>query len=143
MHYIEIENVLAENFLKQGIRRLICRTDKITFHCAIQTQKNGPRYIVIGAKLLKTLGLRLGQKLKAQLSADTSEYKFEMPQELKEVLATDPTADKLFHSLTEGNQRSLMALVLQVKSSQKRIERALKISENLKRGHTTVKNALR
>ena len=41
------------------------------------------------------------------------------PEELKEVLDTDPEADSIFNGLTEGNHRSLIYLVTQVKSSDK------------------------
>jgi uncharacterized protein YdeI (YjbR/CyaY-like superfamily) len=54
-----------------------------------------------------------------------------------EVLASDPEADRVFHSLTEGNQRGLMYLVTQVKSSDKRIDRALKIADKIKQGITS------
>jgi uncharacterized protein YdeI (YjbR/CyaY-like superfamily) len=59
-----------------------------------------------------------------------------MPEELKVVLEMDVEADKLFHKLTEGNQRGLMYLVTLVKSSDKRIERALLIAEKIKVGIT-------
>ncbi len=59
-----------------------------------------------------------------------------MPEELEEVLNIDLDAHTKFHSLTAGNQRSLIYLVTQVKSSEKRIERALKIAEKIKNGVT-------
>jgi uncharacterized protein YdeI (YjbR/CyaY-like superfamily) len=62
---------------------------------------------------------------------------------LSEVLDTDPKANEVFHSLTEGNQRGLMYLVTQVKSSEKRIERALKIAEKIKAGITSPRNILK
>lgn len=60
-----------------------------------------------------------------------------MPEEFKEVLNSDQEADEIFHSLTEGNQRGLIYLVSQVKSSDKKIERALKIVARIKNGVTT------
>ena len=68
---------------------------------------------------------------------DNTDYQFAIPQELEEVLNTDDEANQIFNSLTEGNQRGLMYLVSQVKSVDKRIERALKISERLKNGITS------
>jgi hypothetical protein len=67
----------------------------------------------------------------------------EMPKELKEVLNTDMEADKVFHSLTAGNQRSLIYLISQVKSSDKRIERALKMAEQIKNGITSARAILK
>jgi uncharacterized protein YdeI (YjbR/CyaY-like superfamily) len=60
-----------------------------------------------------------------------------MPEELKEVLDTDDEANKIFHTLTAGNQRGLIYLLSLVKSSDKKIERALKIAERIKLGITS------
>jgi uncharacterized protein YdeI (YjbR/CyaY-like superfamily) len=60
-----------------------------------------------------------------------------MPEELSEVLATDPEASRIFHALTEGNQRGLIFLVTQVKSTDKRIERSLRIADQVKHGVTS------
>jgi len=60
-----------------------------------------------------------------------------MPEELKEILETDPEASEIFHSLTSGNQRGLLYLVAQVKTSDKKIERALKIADRIKIGITS------
>ncbi len=57
-----------------------------------------------------------------------------MPEELAEVLRTDPEAEVVFNRLTPGNKRGLMALVNMVKSVDKKIERALLIAEKIRRG---------
>ena len=49
----------------------------------------------------------------------------------------------IFHALTEGNQRGVIYLVTQVKSSKKKVERALKISEKLKQGVTSARLILK
>lgn len=59
-----------------------------------------------------------------------------MPEEFTEVFATDAAAEKIFKNLTPGNKRGLIALVNMVKSSDKKIERALKIADKLKMGIT-------
>jgi uncharacterized protein YdeI (YjbR/CyaY-like superfamily) len=66
-----------------------------------------------------------------------------MPEELREVLDTDPEAGRVFDSLTEGNKRGLMYLVSQVKSSDKRIERSFIIAAKLKRGITSPREILK
>ncbi len=100
-------------------------------------KKEGGYFINIGSTICKKLNLSEGSKITASFSIDKTEYQFEMPEELKEVLNTDFEADKIFHSLTEGNQRGLIYLISQVKSSDKKIERALKIVEKLKNGITS------
>lgn len=122
--------------LKTGTgNRVICHlSDSIRFHCAILNRKEGGHYVYIKAALCKQLGLKPGARVPARFMADETTYQFPMPEELKEVLDTDPEANRIFHALTDGNQRGLIVLVTQVKSVDKRIERALKIAERLKAG---------
>lgn len=100
--------------------------------------KKGDGYFVnIGQAICKKLKIKEGSTVTAALSVDSSEYQFEMPEELEEVLNTDEEANQIFNSLTAGNQRGLIYLVMQVKSPDKKIERALKIAARLKSGITS------
>ena len=60
-----------------------------------------------------------------------------------QVLDTDVEAHRIFHSLTAGNQRGLIYLVSQVKSGDKKVDRALKIVEKIKKGVTSPKIILK
>ncbi len=138
MHYFMLDNKTVAILTKGGNKRAICKlNNQVEFHCAIMPKKEGGHFVNVGLAICKKLGLKEGAKVAASFSIDKTNYQFEMPDELKEVLATDGTAKKLFHSLSEGNQRGLMYLVTQVKSVDKRIERALKIVERLKNGVTS------
>jgi len=135
MHFIKLDPVTVSTFTPNENQRLICRlNDQVDFHCAILPKKDGGHFINIGSAICKKLKLKEGAKINAVFTIDTTAYQFDMPEELKEVLNTDPEAYKIFHSLTEGNQRGLMYVVSQVKSSDKRIERALTIAAKLKSG---------
>ncbi len=87
--------------------------------------------------------MRNGSKVTASFSIDDTTYQFDMPEELNEVLETDPHAKEIFHALTKGNQRGLIYLVSQVKSTGKKIERALKIVSQMKKGITSPKLILK
>lgn len=144
MHYIRIEEELALSLIKNKNNRVLCRVnDQVEFHCALMHKKEGGYFINIGSGICKKLNIRKGSKLTAAFSSDNSKYQFEMPEELQEVLDTDPEADSVFHSLTEGNQRGLIYLVVQVKSTEKRIDRSLRIAEKLKNGITSPKFILK
>lgn len=144
MHYIAIDSLTVSLLTKDGNKRVICKlNDQLEIHCAIMYKKDGGHFINIGSAICKKLNIKEGSKLTAVFSIDNSEYQFEMPEELQEVLNTDFEADEVFQSLTKGNQRSLIYLVSQVKSSEKRIERALKIVENLKSGITSPRMILK
>ncbi len=138
MHFILLDAKTARKWVKDGNRRVIGNINgKVDFHCAILSKKEEAYYVNIGSTLCKKLKLKEGDSLTVTFRKDTSDYQFDMPEELSEVLATDRKADQLFHALTEGNQRGLIYLVSQVKSTDKRIERALRITEQLKNGITS------
>ena len=121
----------------KGEKRLLCRLNgEVLLHCALQYKKDRGHFIYMGKKVMKQLGVEQITKVTVEFSKDESEYQFEFPEELKEVLATDEEANEIFNSLTPGNQRSLIHLVRAVKSVDKRIERALRIAERLKQGIT-------
>ncbi len=106
-------------------------------------KKEGGHFIHIGSAISKKLKIKKGLKVTATFFVDHSDYQFEMPEELKEVLNTDSEANKIFHSLIAGNQRGLIYLVTQVKSSDKRIGRALMIVEKIKKGVTAPRAILK
>jgi Bacteriocin-protection, YdeI or OmpD-Associated/Domain of unknown function (DUF1905) len=138
MHYIMLDKKTVMTLTKNENRRAICIINgEVEIHCALMPKKEGGYYVNIGSAICKKLKVKTGSKISATFSIDRSEYQFEMPEELNEVLNTDPAANKIFQSLTEGNQRGLMYLVAQVKSSDRRIERALKIAEKIKAGITS------
>lgn len=135
MHYIIPDKKTVQQLTSPENKRVLCRlNDQAVFHGAITTSKKGEHFIRIGSALCKQLKIKAGSTVKAVFSADPSPYQFAMPEELKEVLDSDPEAGRIFHALTKGNQRGLMHLVAQVKSVDKKIERALKIAQKLKRG---------
>lgn len=105
-----------------------------SIHAAIMRNKEGNHFIMIGNQHLKALGLKAGNQVKALIKIDDTEIQFAIPEELTEVIATDPAAEKVFNSLSDGNKRGLAAIVNMVKSPDKRVERALLIAEKLKKG---------
>jgi hypothetical protein len=144
MHFIILDEETIANLTKNGNKRAICKLNETeSFHCAIMPKKEGGYFINIGSVICKKLKVKKGSVVTASFQIDESEYQFEMPEELAEVLNTDFEANEIFHNLTEGNQRSLMYLVGQVKSSDKKIQRALKIAEQIKKGITSPKQILK
>jgi Bacteriocin-protection, YdeI or OmpD-Associated/Domain of unknown function (DUF1905) len=144
MHHFMLDKKIVTTLTKGGNKRAICKlNDEIEFHCAIMPKKEGGHFVNVGLSICKKLKLKEGSKISATFSVDKTDYQFEMPEELREVLNTDAKAEKLFHSLTDGNQRGLIYLVKQVKSVDKRIERALKIVEQIKNGVTSTRLILK
>jgi Bacteriocin-protection, YdeI or OmpD-Associated/Domain of unknown function (DUF1905) len=137
MHYVIVPETLIQSFLEKGMKRAIGIIENEAFHCAFMPKKEGGYFINIGSKICKTLNLKLGDEISLSFKEDTTEYQFEMPEEFAEVLYQDTDAFSIFNNLTDGNKRGIIYLVTLVKSSDKRIERALKIAEKLKMGITS------
>ncbi len=135
MHYIPLATNQIKKLTAGGNKRVVCVLNKqITLHAAIMRTKEDMHYIMIAEKYLKQLGLRTGMMVDAVIKKDISKLQFHIPEEFSEVFDTDPEAAAIFKTLKDGNKRGLIALVNMVKSTDKKIERALKIAEKLKQG---------
>lgn len=144
MHYIALPAKEAAKLTTNGNKRVLCILNKkITLHAAVMRTKEGMLYIMIAEKYIKELGLRIGMSVDAAVKKDTSELQFHIPEEFNEVFNTDPEAAKVFKTLTDGKKRALIALVNMVKSTDKKIERALKIAEKLKQGVTSPQQVMK
>ncbi len=144
MHYIMLDTKTVAALTENDNKRVICKlNNQLEFHCAIMPKKEGGHFINIGLTICRKLKIKEGFKVSATFSVDNSAYQFEMPDEFKAVIDTDQKAHEIFHSLSAGNQRGLLYLVSQVKSTDKKIERALKIVAKLKSGVTSPRAMLK
>ncbi len=142
-HFIVLDPNLSEGFLAAGHKRLIATIGAISFHCALLPMKGRGHFVYVAAAVRNQLGLTAGNHIDVGFRPDDTPYQFDMPEELREVLHTDPSAQAVFEGLTDGNKRGLIHLVTLVKSPDKRIERALKIADKLKRGVTSPRLVLK
>jgi Bacteriocin-protection, YdeI or OmpD-Associated len=133
--FIMLDPALVKSLTVNGNKRIVCTlNDAHAFHAALTNKKEVGYCVYIRGALGKELKLQEGAEISALIKMDDSPNQFEMPEELEEVLRSDPEADAIFQSLTPGNQRGLIYLVTQVKSTDKRIERALRVARCLKMG---------
>jgi Domain of unknown function (DUF1905)/Bacteriocin-protection, YdeI or OmpD-Associated len=106
MHYIMLNDKTVAVLTKNNNKRVICTlNNSVELHCALMPKKEGGHFIVIGTPVCKKLKIKAGATVNASFKIDTTKYQFEMPEELQEVLDTDPKAKKIFAGLTPGNQR--------------------------------------
>jgi antitoxin component of MazEF toxin-antitoxin module len=137
MHVLYLPETEALRFIEKGEKRVLAiLNNKVELHCALVREKAAGFCIMISARVMKELGVRSGDTVRVHLQSDQSPLQFSVPEELQEVLNTDEGAKNVFDTLTDGRKRGLAALVLQVKSTDKRIERSLVIAEKLKLGIT-------
>lgn len=122
------------NALAEGEdRRVICLlNDTVEYQCAMLPRGDGTYLITVNKKIREQLKLKEGSRFSVRLRKDDSKYGLPMPEEFAEVLAQDAEGNKLFHALSAGRIRTLLYIAGNVKSSDKRIERALAIVEHLK-----------
>jgi len=94
---------------------------------------NETAYIPLSKTRMKQLDVRFNDEVNVTLSKDQSKYGFDVPEEFEEVLRQDDEANFRFEKLSVGKRRAIIYLVIQVKSSQKRIEKSIFFLENLKK----------
>ncbi|MEJ0057769.1 MAG: DUF1905 domain-containing protein [Bacteroidota bacterium] len=115
-------------------QRLQCTVNKsVAWQCGLVAHKKGSAYISLNKKLLKELKAGVGDEVNVSLIKDTSKYGMTMSEELKTLLKQDKEGSRRFHLLAPGKQRYIIYYVSQVKGSQLRIDRAIRLIENLKR----------
>ena len=132
-YHVQVPVTISAYFKKENQKRvLVTLNDVETFHAAILSDGDHYYFIYMNAQRRKKLNLKVGSIVKVKIEKDNSDYGMEMPEELSEIFVMDTEADKYFHALTPGKQRSLIYIVDKVKSPQKRIEKAIVITEHLK-----------
>ncbi len=136
MPLIAIPPEIAEPYLgdKNKRRMVLTFENGKKFHRALQRNKDGFCFMVLGKSTLKEAGKIPGAEAKVILEVDNSKYGMPMPEEFAEVLRQEPEGKKAFLALTPGLQRSFLFYINGGKSIDTRIRRSLKLIENLKQG---------
>lgn len=145
-HAAIVPTHIAKTFIDQGHKRIqvIARLEEreVRYHSALHSYK-GQYSISYSKQYQKKIGAFPSDYVNFQLIEDTSTYGVEMPEEFQAVLDSDPEAFQIFQSFTPGKQRSLIYYILKIKTSQLRIDRAIRISENMKMGISETKELIR
>ncbi len=139
-YHIYIPEHIMQPFVDKNVKRLFIKVShnnkSINFYAAFVRDKNTDDYrIMFGKRLQKELGVLQNDYFQIQLFENTSKYGVQVPEELDEVFKLDPEAFKVFETLSAGKKRSIIYAVARYKTSQTRIDKALIMCENLKKGH--------
>jgi len=140
-YHLQIPEAIAEPFANAKQFRVKVRAtfngNSIEFYAAIKNDKNTDDYrMMFGKRLQKELGVYQNDYFEMQLFEDISKYGVDMPEELEAVFKSDHQAFQIFESFTAGKQRSIIYTVIRIKTIQTRIDKALILCDNLKRGET-------
>jgi hypothetical protein len=133
-HYLYIDRDLVAPLGIRGIiRRVTCTlNDKVSFPCSLMGNARGAYKISVNKEHRDKAGIVPGDTCKVTLVRDDSEYGIPIPPEFVGVLDQDPTAQKLFESLTNGRRRVIVWHVAKAKDTDERIRHALIILEHVK-----------
>lgn len=152
LNYISVSETQLLQFKKDSDhgsvynqRFIVTVNGNITWRGGSVSLGNNKAYITISTARMKKIDVALGDTVTVELEKDDSKYGFDVPEEFEEVLNQDLAAKKRFESLTLGKQRAIIYIVIQLKSSQKRIEKSLFFMENLKKapdGQVTMRHVL-
>lgn len=132
------EEIVAETKSK-NIKRFIVKVNDLgAFPSSFIAYGNNQFMILLNTERRKKLQVSLGDSVHVEVSEDTSEFGMPMPEEMQEVMFSDPEGETHLRSLTPGKIRSLIHLVAKVKSTDKRIEKSVVIFEHLRTNHGTL-----
>jgi len=133
-HYLEISNKIVTQLGGKFNIRLICTlNNSVTFQCGLVALGNGTAYINMNASRMKKLKLKEGNEVQIILKKDESKYGAEMPDELAEILKLDEEGLRRFENLVPSKSRYIIQYISKIKSPQLRIEKALRIIDNVKK----------
>ncbi len=132
LHHITVPAEIVNKAGGIGTRLMCSINGNKAFHTGMVALGGGAAYITINKKRMKKYGVEKGEEVEVRIELDHSKYGMEMPEELEALLEQDDEGARRFHKLTPGKQRYIIHYVSQVKSSQKRIDRAILLINNLK-----------
>jgi len=132
--YILLPKSVAEWFLNQNIKRVVCTLNGThSWQAAIMSMGEGRHFIMVNSQLCKQLKLQLNKTIKVVLEADTNTYGVPMPKEMEELLHQNAEAAQLFDKLTAAKQRTLLQIIGKPKSSGLRLIKAIVVLTHLEK----------
>jgi len=151
LHHIVVSEETLDSFVNEKTkskfnqRFIITLNNTITWQAGSTSLGDKTAYITISKARMKASNVALNDEVNVRLELDSSKYGFQVPEEFTAVLEQDDMAKTLFEGLSMGKQRAIIYIVIQLKSSDKRIDKTLFLMENLKRapaGKATMRHVL-
>jgi hypothetical protein len=130
--HIKVPLDLAQKVMAKDKRVVCTLNDQISIHAGLISDGKGGFFININKELSKKLQAFEGDELEVHLEEDISKYGMAIPEGFEELLEQDPDAERYFHGLTKGKQRSLLHIINKPKNVQLKLEKAFIILDYLK-----------
>lgn len=132
LHHVTVPAEIVDKVGGIGTRLMCSINGNKAFHAGMVALGNGAAYITINKKRMKEFGVKKGDEISVCIELDESKYGMKMPEELEALLEQDQEGFRRFEMLSPGKQRYIIHYVSQVKNSQKKIDRAIMLINNLK-----------
>ena len=130
--HITVPREIVEKVGGYGTRLMCSLNGHEKMHAGLMSKGDGRGLIIVNKKKQKIWSINHNEEIIATIELDTSKYGMRMSEELEALLDQDVIGLEEFEKITPGQQRFIIHYVGTVKSSQKRIERAIMLIENLK-----------
>lgn len=138
--HLRVPPSVAEKLVRSGSRRVLRTLNECDVHqCALLPFGKGSFVLSVNRKLCEALHLEIGSAVRVGLQRDDSQYGLPMPAELKELFRQDKEGDHLFHSLTQGRQRTLLYIIGSANKPEARAWKASIIIRHLRENNGTIK----
>ncbi|MBO6523023.1 MAG: YdeI/OmpD-associated family protein [Balneolaceae bacterium] len=115
-----------------GTRLMVSINGNESFHGGMVAKGEGTAYITVNKARQKKWDLNENEELTITIELDHSKYGVPVPEEFEALLEQEREGAKLFEQLAPSEQRYIINYVNGVKSSQKKIDRAILLINNLK-----------
>ncbi|MDR9417595.1 YdeI/OmpD-associated family protein [Gracilimonas sp.] len=132
LHHVTVPAEIVDEVGGIGTRLMCSINEHAPFHSGMVALGGGAAYITVNKKRMKKFGVGKGDEVTVSIELDDSKYGMEVPEELEALLEQDREGARRFEMLAPSKQRYIIHYVFQVKSSQKKIDRAIMLINNLK-----------
>lgn len=150
-HYIYVTSDILNQFFEESDEHKLKQRFHITINYEVRWQEgttslgNNLAHIPLSKARMKIIDVQVNDHVSVSLEKDRSDYGFDVPEQFEAVLAKDPNGEKRFLSMSKGKRKAIIYMIIQIKSSEKRIDKSLFFIENLKRapiGKETMRHLL-
>jgi hypothetical protein len=129
--YLEIDAEIVNKFENKRQTRFICKLDnKLSFQCGLNHLGDGNFFIILSSKNLETVGKKLGDKIKFELTEDPNPLGVDMPEVLESLIEQDNELKEKFEKLTLGKQRNIIHQMKKIKNIDLQIKKTIDLINN-------------
>lgn len=126
--FIQVPGEVVNGFSAKRATRLVCTLDdRTTIQCGLNHLGDGNFFIILGAKIIKSIGKKPGDRIRFVLNEDPDPLGVPMPEVLLALLEQDEALNDTFTRFTAGKKRFVIHAVTRIKDIDKQVSTAIKM----------------